>query len=211
MIDIGLIDPHPVVHAGLRRLIAEHCDLRVTYEAVSANDASNLIGRATQPNVLVLELSEAGQRGLDEISRLQAQTPQTGILLFTVYPAEHYALESLRQGARGYLNKNCEPAEILVALRTISAGRRHFSAQVAELLANQVGHDRGGAAHEQLSVRETEVFYKLARGDTATAIATALRLSVKTVSTYRSRLLEKLGLTSNSDLTYYAVNKQLIA
>jgi DNA-binding NarL/FixJ family response regulator len=211
MIDIGLLDPHPVVRAGLRRLISEQCGLRVTCEAASVNDASNLIRSATGPDVLVLELPEAGQRGLDAISKLQVQAPQTGLLLLTVYPAEHYALESLRQGARGYLNKNCEPAEIVSALRAISAGRRHFSAQVAELLANQVGHDCGGAAHQQLSVRETEVFYKLARGDTATAIATALKLSVKTVSTYRSRLLEKLGLTSNSDLTYYAVNKQLIA
>ena len=207
MIDIGLLDPHPVIRAGLRRLIAEHCDLRVTGEAISTDHASSLLAGTARRDILVLELPEPGQRGLDAVSKLHAQTPQTHILVFTMYPAEHYALESLRQGARGYLNKNSEPAEIVCALRTISAGRRHFSAHVSELLADQIGRP----AHQQLSERETEVFYKLARGDNATTIATALALSVKTVSTYRSRLLDKLGLTSNSDLTYYAFNKELIA
>ena len=133
------------------------------------------------------------------------------MLVLTCYPAEHYALECLRQGARGYLTKDCDPSDIVKAARTIALGRRYISPPVAELLANQIGHDCENAAHQQLSVRETEVFYKLAKGETATAIAAAMTLSVKTVSTYRSRLLDKLSLSTNSDLTYYAVNKQLIS
>lgn len=210
MIKVGILDPHPVVRAGLRNLFAAHDDLRVAGETLSVANVSTPIS-FDKLDVLLVELSESGQRGVDVIARLQTQAPKTGILVFTAYPAEHYALECLRQGARGYLNKDCDPCEIVKAARTIAGGRRHISPQVAELLANQIGHDCGNAAHHQLSVRETEVFHKLAKGDTATAIASALTLSVKTVSTYRTRLLEKLNLSNNSDLTYYAINNHLIA
>ena len=211
MIEIEIFEPHPVVRAGLRRLFAAHDDLHIAGEVVSVADVSMPNGFGNKPDLLLVELPESGQRGVDVIARFRNQAPQTGILVLTAYPAEHYALECLRQGARGYLNKDCDPCEIVKAARTIAGGRRHISLQVAELLANQIGHDCGNAAHHQLSARETEVFHKLARGDTATAIASALALSVKTVSTYRTRLLEKLNLSSNSDLTYYAINNHLIA
>ena len=211
MIEIGILDPHPVVRAGLRWLFAAHDDLHIAGEGASLADVSTLIGCDNKLDVLLVDVPESGQRGMDAIARFRSQAPKTAILVFTTYPAEHYALECLRQGARGYLNKDCDPCDIVKAARTIAAGRRHISSQVAELLANQIGHLCGNDSHRQLSVRETEVFHKLARGDTATAIASALALSVKTVSTYRTRLLEKLNLSNNSDLTYYAINNHLIA
>lgn len=210
MIDIGILDPHPVVRAGLRRLVSQHVDLRIAAEATSTAEAMALFGGARKLDVLVLELPEPGQRGFDDMAAIRARAPDVGILVFTAHPAEHYAIEALRQGARGYLNKDCEPNEIVDAVRTLARGRRYFSAGVTELLADQLSRSQKGAAHEQLSARESQVFYKLARGETAAGIATALALSVKTVSTYRTRLLEKLSLTTNSDLTYYAVNNRLI-
>ncbi|HEY1225964.1 MAG TPA: response regulator transcription factor, partial [Ramlibacter sp.] len=126
------------------------------------------------------------------------------------YPEEHYAMNLIRQGASGYLNKECEPMEIVNAIRTIALGRRYISPAVAELLAQQLNRKEGGAPHEQLSEREFQVFLKLAKGETAGEIAKALSLSVKTVSTYRTRLMEKMSLASNSDLTYYALKNKLI-
>ena len=133
-----------------------------------------------------------------------------GILILSGYPEEQYAVNLIKQGASGYLNKECEPMEIVNAIRTIALGRRYISPSVAELIAQQLDRKDGSAAHDLLSEREFQVFLKLAKGETAGEIASALSLSVKTVSTYRTRLMEKMGLTSNSDLTYYALKNKLI-
>ena len=117
----------------------------------------------------------------------------------------------IRQGASGYLNKECDPAEIVRAIRTVAQGRRYITPSVAELLAEQLNRKDSGPLHEQLSEREFQVFLRLAQGDTVGQIAEALSLSVKTVSTYRTRLMEKLALQSNSDLTYYALKNGLIS
>ena len=151
-----------------------------------------------------------GQSGIDALAMIRAKAPDIGVLVLSGYPEEHYALNLIRQGASGYLNKQCEPLEIVEAIRTIALGRRYISPSVAELLAQQLNHKSDGAPHEQLSEREFQVFLKLARGETAGDIAKALSLSVKTVSTYRTRLMEKMNLSSNSDLTYYALKNKLI-
>ena len=131
-------------------------------------------------------------------------------MILSGYPEEHYAINLIRQGASGYLNKECDPIEIVEAIRTISLGRRYLTPTVAELLAQQLNRKEDVPPHEQLSEREFQVFLKLARGETAGNIADQLSLSVKTVSTYRTRLMEKMGLTTNSDLTYYALKNGLI-
>lgn len=211
MIEIAILDPHPVVRAGLRRLVAEHTDLRIVGEARLPADAMERVTGTMPPDVLILDLPAPGQLGFDTLASLHVAAPKVSILLFTAHPAEHYALESLRQGARGYLNKNCAPSEHIMAVRTLAMGRRYFSAEVTELLPTQLHRGRGCAAHEQLSEREFQVFCQLAKGETASTIAMGLALSVKTVSTYRTRLMEKLNLSTNSDLTYYAINNRLIA
>ncbi|MBK0394410.1 response regulator transcription factor [Ramlibacter algicola] len=216
MIKVGIVDDHAIVRSGLKQFFSEQVDLRVVGEAASGREAIDLV-RTTELDVLVMDLSMPGQSGIDALGMIRAKAPDVGILILSGYPEEHYAMNLIRQGASGYLNKECEPMEIVNAIRTIALGRRtialgrrYISPAVAELLASQLNRKEGGAPHEQLSEREFQVFLKLAKGETAGDIAKALSLSVKTVSTYRTRLMEKMNLASNSDLTYYALKNKLI-
>lgn len=209
MINIGIVDDHAIVRSGLRQFLGEHVDLRVVGEAANGREAIDLV-RAHEVDVLVMDLSMPGHSGLDALAMLRAKAPDMGVLILSGYPEEHYAINLIRQGASGYLNKECEPREIVEAIRTIAMGRRYLTPAVADLLAQQLNRKEGAAPHEQLSEREFQVFLKLARGGTAGDIAKSLSLSVKTVSTYRTRLMEKMGLSSNSDLTYYALKNRLI-
>mgnify|MGYP006366665063 CR=1 FL=1 len=209
MIRVGIVDDHAIVRSGLRQFFGEHVDLRVVGEAGSGREAIDVVG-TTEMDVLVLDLAMPGQSGIDALAMIRAKAPDVGILVLSGYPEEHYAVSLIRQGASGYLNKECDPADIVDGIRTVALGKRYITAPVAELLAQQLGRNDAGPVHEQLSDREFQVFLKLARGHTAGDIAEALSLSVKTVSTYRTRLMEKLGLKSNSDLTYYALKNKLI-
>jgi len=209
MIKIGIVDDHAIVRTGLKDFFSQHVDLRVVGEAASGREAIDLV-RSHEIDVLVMDLSMPGQSGIDAIAMVRAKAPDTGILILSGYPEEHYAMNLIRQGASGYLNKECDPKEIVDAIRTISLGRRYITPAVAELLARQLDRKNDAAPHEQLSEREFQVFLKLATGETAGSIAEHLSLSVKTVSTYRSRLMEKMNLASNSDLTYYALKNGLI-
>ena len=209
MINVGIVDDHAIVRSGLRQYLSEHVDLRVVGEAANGREAIDLV-RNAEVHVLVMDLAMPGQSGLDALAMLRAKAPRMGILILSGYPEEHYAISMIRQGASGYLNKECDPAEILEAIRTIAMGRRYVTPAVADLLAQQLNRKDDAAPHEQLSEREFQVFLKLARGETAGDIARSLSLSVKTVSTYRTRLMEKMRLSSNSDLTYYALKNRLI-
>ena len=209
MINVGIVDDHAIVRSGLRQFLSEHVDLRVSGEAANGREAIDLV-RNHPVDVLVMDLSMPGQSGLDALAMLRAKAPEMGILILSGYPEEHYAISMIRQGASGYLNKECEPKEIVEAIRTIALGRRYLTPAVAELLAQQLNRKDDAPAHEQLSEREFQVFLKLARGETAGDIAKALSLSVKTVSTYRTRLMGRLARCSTSDLTYYALKNRLI-
>ena len=190
MIQVGIVDDHAIVRSGLRQYLSEHVDVRVVGEAANGREAIDLV-RNTAVDVLIMDLSMPGQSGLDALAMLRAKSPDTGILILSGYPEEHYAMNLIRQGASGYLNKECEPSEILEAIRTIALGRRYITPVVAELLAQQLYRKDDAPVHEQLSEREFQVFLKLAKGATASEIAEILSLSVKTVSTYRTRLMEK--------------------
>ena len=209
MIKIGIVDDHAIVRAGLKQFLSEQVDLRVEGEAGNGREAIDLV-RTTELDVLVMDLSMPGQSGIDALAMIRAKAPDVGILILSGYPEEHYAMNLIRQGASGYLNKECDPSEIVEAIRTIALGKRYITPSVAELLAQQLGRKGDAAPHEQLSEREFQVFLKLAKGQSAGDIAESLSLSVKTVSTYRTRLMEKMGLSSNSDLTYYALKNKLI-
>ena len=175
----------------------------------SGREAIDLV-RTVELDVLIMDLSMPGQSGIDALAMIRAKAPDVGILILSGYPEEHYAVNLIRQGASGYLNKACEPAEIVEAIRVIALGKRFITPAVAELLAQQLNKPSNLQAHEQLSEREFQVFLKLAKGETAGDIAANLSLSVKTVSTYRSRVMEKMSLTTNSDLTYYALKHKMI-
>ncbi|KAF1022318.1 MAG: Response regulator UvrY [Paracidovorax wautersii] len=211
MINVAIVDDHALVRTGLRQFLSEETDLRVLDEAASGREAIDLVRRQPDLDVLILDLSMPGQSGLDALAMIRAKSPDLAILILSGFPEEHYAMNLIRQGASGYLNKECDPAEIVRAIRTVAQGRRYITPSVAELLAEQLNRKESGPLHEQLSEREFQVFLRLAQGDTVGQIAEALSLSVKTVSTYRTRLMEKLALQSNSDLTYYALKNGLIS
>jgi|EP01012_Entosiphon_sulcatum_P069224 two-component system invasion response regulator UvrY len=209
MIKIGIVDDHAVVREGLKALFSGFVEFRVAGEASSGREAIDLV-RTTELDVLLMDLSMPGQSGIDALGMIRAKAPDLGILVLSAYPEEHYAVNLIRQGASGYLNKDCEPEEIANAIRTVALGRRYITPSVAEILANQLDRKDDAPPHKHLSEREFQVFLKLAKGESVGSIGDALSLSVKTVSTYRTRLLEKLHLNTNSDLTYYAMKAQLI-
>jgi len=208
-IRVGIADDHAIVRGGLKEYVSQHPDMKVVGEAESGRAAIDLV-RTTEMDVLLLDLSMPGQSGIDAIAMIHAKAPGVGILVLSGYPEEHYALPLIRQGASGYLNKECELAEIGRAIRAVGSGRRYYSSGVSQLLADSFDAKHDTQAHERLSAREFQVFLKLARGDASVGIADSLSLSVKTVSTYRTRVMEKLSLSSNSHLTHYALMHKLI-
>jgi two-component system, NarL family, invasion response regulator UvrY len=209
MIRIGIVDDHAIVRSGLRQFLSEEVDFRVTAEAADGREALAIV-RADEIDVLLMDLSMPDQSGIDALAAIKARRPDLPVLILSGFPETTYATQLLRQGASGYLNKQCDPEEIVTAIRTVARGRRYVSAAVAELLAEGVAGGTDALPHESLSERELQVFLRLAKGETVGQIAEQVFLSVKTVSTYRSRIMDKLNLKSNADLTYYALKNGLI-
>jgi DNA-binding NarL/FixJ family response regulator len=210
MIRIAIIDDHAMVRAGLRQFFADQIDFAVVAEAANGRDALDIV-RKGGVDVVLLDISMPGQSGVDALAAIRARAPDLAVLILSGFPEEHYATTLLRQGASGYLNKDCDPEEIVKAIRTVARGRKYITAGVAERLADGLAGGGGDKpAHEQLSERELQVFLRLAKGETIGHMAESMSLSVKTVSTYRTRVMEKMNLESNSDLTYYALKNGLI-
>ena len=209
MIRVAIVDDHAIVRTGLRQFFSEQVDLRVCGEASNGHEALELV-RQGEIDVLLMDLSMPDQSGVDALAAIKARAPELPVLILSGFPEEHYATALLKQGAAGYLNKECDPEEIVKAIRTVFRGRKYITAGVAERLAETLGGDADKLPHELLSERELQVFLRLARGETVGHIADGMSLSVKTVSTYRTRVMEKLQLASNSDLTYYALKNGLI-
>lgn len=207
-ISVGVVDDHPIVRAGLVELLSGEHDIHVAGAAADAMGALEML-RTERLNVLMLDLDMPGRSGLDVLAMLRSKAPEVAVLVFTGYPAERYAVKLLQQGAKAYLQKTCELDELLTAIRTLATGQRHLTPAISELLASQLDQ-RVRPPHANLTDRELQVLLKLARGVRVEKIADYLALSVKTVSTYRSRLLFKLELGSNNDLTYYALKHQLL-
>ena len=209
MIRIAIVDDHPVVRAGLRHVFADQADFQVVAEGADGKQALD-IARRGQLDVMVLDIAMPECSGVDALLAIRARDSDLPVLILSGFSESHYAMALLRQGASGYLNKRCEPDELVMAIRTVCRGRKYISARVAEQLAEGWAGDGSNSPHERLSDREFQVFLRLARGETVGHTADGMSLSVKTVSTYRSRVMEKLKLGSNSDLTYYAMKNGLI-
>ncbi len=209
MIRVAIVDDHAVVRAGLRRFFADQVDLRVIGEAANGREALDIV-RQGEVDVMLMDLSMPDQSGVDALAAIRARSPDLPILILSGFPEEHYATTLLRQGASGYLNKECDPEEIVKAIRTVYRGRKYITAGVAERLADGFADGIEKQSHERLSEREFQVFLRLAKGETIGHMADSMSLSVKTVSTYRTRVMEKMTLESNSDLTYYALKNGLI-
>ncbi len=212
MIRIAIVDDHAMVRAGLRQFFAEQADFEVVAEAASGRQAVDIV-RQGNVDVIVMDIAMPDQSGVDALAAIKARAPDLPVLILSGFPEAHYATTLLRHGASGYLNKDCDPQEIVTAIRTVYRGRKYITAGVAEQLADGLGTDAAGAEkllHDQLSERELQVFLRLAKGETVGHMAVGMSLSVKTVSTYRSRVMEKMKLESNSELTYYALKNGLI-
>jgi DNA-binding NarL/FixJ family response regulator len=209
MIRIAIVDDHAMVRAGLRQFFADQIDFSVVAEASNGREALDIV-RKGDVDVMVMDLSMPDSGGVDALVAIRARAPDLPVLILSGFPEEHYATTLLRQGASGYLNKDCDPEEVVKAIRTVARGRKYITAGVAERLADTLTGDGDQLPHEQLSERELQVFLRLAKGETIGQLAVGLSLSVKTVSTYRTRIMEKMQLASNSDLTYYALKNGLI-
>jgi two-component system invasion response regulator UvrY len=215
MIYIGIVDDHPVVRAGLKAALYPHTDLKIVGEANSGSGALELARNAHENeriNVMLLDIDMPGQSGLDALRMLRARYEEIKVLIFSEFPEEHYAVNVLRHGASGYVHKSAEMGDLVNAIRVVEKRGRYTTPKVADILENLALHGKTDTLlHDLLSEREFQVFIKLAKGDALGEVSKDLSLSAKTVSTYRSRLLEKLNLTTNSDLTYYAMRHSLIS
>jgi DNA-binding NarL/FixJ family response regulator len=207
-IDILIVDDHLVVREGLKRILADTSEIRVAGEAGSVPEALAQL-RARPFHLILLDISLPGRTGVELLKQLRGEFAQLRVLVLSAYTEDQYALRVLKEGAHGFLNKE-SAAELLVsAIRKVANGGKYISPELAERLADQLGHQGGSAPHELLSEREFLVLRMIAAGKSLNDIAADLHLSPKTISTYRSRIVEKIGLRSNAELTRYAIEQGL--
>ncbi len=202
MTAILIADDHAIVRRGLIQLLTDGLPGARFGEAETAAEAV-AAARAGDWDLLVLDISLPGRSGLDVLKDVKSARPKLPVLILSMHPEEQFAVRALRAGAAGYLTKETAPEELLAAVRKVLRGGRYVSASLAERLASEIGGESGKEPHEMLSDREFQVLRLIASGLTLTAIAEKLSISVQTVSTYRSRLLEKMGMATNADLTKY--------
>ena len=209
MLRILIADDHPVFRKGLKQIINEANDMAVTGEVSDGLEVLSRV-RAGCFDVVLLDISLPGINGIDILKQLRIETPGLPVLMLTMHPEEQYAIRALKAGASGYLTKESTPEELVTAIRKVSAGGKYVSSSLAETLANELGRKEEKPPHETLSDREYQIMPLIATGKTVTQIAKELSLSIKTISTYRSRILEKMGMKNNAELTYYAIKNRLI-
>jgi two-component system invasion response regulator UvrY len=209
MIKILIADDHPVVRKGLKEIIEETPDMAVRGEASTGHEVLEKV-RKGDFDIVVLDISMPGGNGLDILKQLKSEKPELSVLVLSMYPEEQYAVRVLRAGASGYLTKESAPEELIAAIRKASKGGKYISSSLAEKLAFDLEIDAERPLHETLSDREYQVMRMLASGKTAKEIAKELFLSVKTISTYRSRILEKMKMKSSAELIHYAIKHRLV-
>jgi DNA-binding NarL/FixJ family response regulator len=209
MIDVLIADDHPVVLQGLRQIVAETSDIVIKGEATTGDEVVDQV-RSGQWDVVVLDLTMPGTHGMELLKRLKAEHPKLRVLVLSMHPEDDYAVRLLRAGASGYLNKRSAGDRLVEAIRKVAQGGKYVSQTLAEKIAFELDVDSDKPPHEKLSDREFQVFSFIASGRTVTEIAEELSLSVKTVSTYRSRVLEKMNMRRNAELTRYALENGLV-
>ena len=209
MIRLLIADDHPIVRAGLRRIVEQDRGIVVTAEASSGDDALNAL-RQSAADIVLLDVTMPGSSFTDTLRRLREDHPTVKVLVLSVHPEDQWALRALRAGASGYLTKDHSPDQLVEAIHRVARGGKYISETLAEKLAGLVDLGTLHVPHEQLSDREFEVLCSLGRGMTVKDVATKMQLSAKTISTYRVRLLEKMGLSSNADLVRYVVEHDLM-
>ena len=209
MIKILIADDHAVVRKGLKQILAETPDMSVTEEAKNGND---VIAKVNQKeyDVIVLDISMPGKSGLEVLKELKSIKPKLPILVLSMHPEEQYAIRVLKAGAAGYITKESAPDELVAAIRKVSSGGRYITSSLAEKLAFDLVSDSSTSPHKKLSNREYTVMCMIATGKTVNEIAKELYLSVKTISTYRSRILDKMRMKTTAQLIRYAIKNKLV-
>ena len=209
MIHVVLCDDHAVLRRGIRDTLAEATDITVTAEASGYAELREQLRSATC-DVLLLDINMPGRSGLEVLASVRETYPQIRVIMVSMYPEDQYALRSIKAGAAGYVNKAGDPVLLIEAVRVVHSGRKYLTAEVAQMLAESLAQPAAPVPHETLSEREMQTLLKIACGQKQTDIAQELMLSPKTVSVYRARVLEKLGMGSNAELTAYAIKNGLI-
>ncbi len=209
MIKVVLCDDHAMVRRGIRDTLSEAVDIQVTGESGSYSEVREVL-RTTACDVLVLDLNLPGRGGLEVLASLREGGSTVRVLIVSMFAEDQYAIRCLRAGAHGYLNKAGDPAELVAAVRTIAQGRKYVTAAVSDMLVNNLAEPNAETLHATLSERELQTLLKIASGKKLSDIAEELMLSPKTVSVYRARLLEKLKLGNNAELTVYAIRNELV-
>lgn len=209
LVRILLADDHTLFREGLKKILSATPDLLVAGEAATGNDVLRILQKETY-DLVVLDIAMPDKHGLDVLKELRRRCPDLPVLMLSMYPEEQYGLRVLKAGAAGYLTKGSAPAELIAAIRRVACGRKYVGDSLAEKLASELTRDLCGPLHKQLSDREYQIMCMLAGGTRVRDIADKLFLSSTTVSTYRARILEKMGMKTNSELTRYAMENELI-
>jgi DNA-binding NarL/FixJ family response regulator len=209
MIKILIADDHAIVREGLKQILSESSDLVVVAEASTGQEVLDKIGK-DDLDLVVLDIAMPGRGGLDILKEIKSLKPKLSVLVLSMYPEEQYAVRVLKSGASGYLTKESAPVELVKAIRQISQGKKYISPSLAEKLAVDLEISPDRPPHETLSDREYQVMCMVASGKTLKEIADGLSLSIKTISTYRSRILEKMNMKTNAELTHYAIKNRLV-
>lgn len=209
MIHVVLCDDHAVLRRGIRDTLAEASDIKVTGEAGGYAELREVL-RTAICDILLLDLNMPGRSGIEVLTSLRETHSAIKVLIVSMYPEDQYALRCLKAGAHGYANKAGDPVELIAAVRTVMQGRKYLTPEVAQMLADSLAQPTPEALHTALSERELQTLVKIASGRRLSDIAEELMLSPKTVSVYRSRVLEKLKLSNNAELTVYAIRNQLV-
>lgn len=209
MIQVILCDDHAMIRRGIRDTLSEHVDMKVVAESGSYPELKEAL-RGTPCDVLILDLNLPGRGGLEILASIQESHPEIKVLVVSMFSEDQYALRSLKAGAHGYLNKAGDPGELVEAVRVVAKGRRYVTPTVSEMLVDQLANPSAESLHSRLSERELQTLLKIASGKRLSDIAEELMLSPKTVSVYRARLLEKLGLSNNAELAVYAIRNGLV-
>ncbi len=208
MIKVLIADDHMLFRQGLMKLLEEE-GMEVVAEASTGPETLER-ARETDPDIVLLDVSMPGRGGLETVQALKDRNRRLGILMLTGHPEDHYAIRCLKGGADGYVTKDNASEQLIAAIRRVSNGGKYISPSLAEQLALTLQHDLGEVPHESLSDREFQVMQRIASGETVSEIAEALCLSVKTISTYRARVLRKLNLKNNAEIMQYAIREELV-
>ena len=208
-IRVMIADDHAIVRQGLRQILSDTTDMEVAGEACNGVEALHM-SREGDWDVVLMDVSMPDRNGIDALKLLKKEQPRLPVLILSMYPEDQYAIRALKAGAAGYLNKQSAPDQLVTASRQVASGKKYVSASLAMELAEAIGEDSDRPLHEKLSDREYQTLCMIASGMTLTQIADELNLSVKTVSVYRARLLEKMRLRNNAELTHYGLKFGLV-